>query len=92
MRRSRQRPSKANKIPSKRLNQPKYVFLRLITKVHQPCQREENKRQRKPKGQSRMDNPQKLVTLGAQDLRPGRTKQKPQHNMCCIPLNANKHK
>ena len=25
------------------------------------------KRQRKPKGQSRMDNPEKLVTLGTQD-------------------------
>ena len=41
---SRKRPSKINKIPSKRLKQPKYVFLRLITKVHQPCQRVENKR------------------------------------------------
>ena len=41
---SRKRPSKINKIPSKRIKQPKYVFLRLITKVHQPCQRVENKR------------------------------------------------
>jgi hypothetical protein len=41
---SRKRPSKINKIPSKRIKQPTYVFLRLITKVHQPCQRVENKR------------------------------------------------
>ena len=41
---SRKRPSKINKIPSKRIKQPKYVFIRLITKVHQPCQRVENKR------------------------------------------------
>jgi hypothetical protein len=41
---SRKRPSKINTIPSKRIKQPKYVFLRLITKVHQPCQRVENKR------------------------------------------------
>ena len=27
----------------------------------------ENKRQRKPKGQSRMDNPETLATLGTQD-------------------------
>ena len=26
-----------------------------------------NKRQRKPKGQSRMDNPEKLVTFGTQN-------------------------
>jgi len=26
-----------------------------------------NKRERKPKGQSRMDNPEKLATLGTQD-------------------------
>ena len=41
---SRKRPSKINKIPSKRIKQPKYVFLRLHSKVHQPCQRVEIKR------------------------------------------------
>jgi hypothetical protein len=41
---SRKRPSKINKIPSKRIKQPTYVFLRLITKVHQPCKIVENKR------------------------------------------------
>ena len=41
---SRKRTSKVNKIPSKRLKQPKYVFLRFITQVHQPCLRVENKR------------------------------------------------
>ena len=47
-----------------------------------------NKRLKKPKGQSRMDNPQKLATLGAQDtrrywahntLQRQTTKHKPQH-------------
>ena len=71
----RKRPSKINTIPSKRIKQPKYVFLRLITKVHQPCQRVEHKRQRKQKGQSRIDNPQKLATLGTQDTRRRRTQQ-----------------
>ena len=78
------RPSKINKIPSKRLKQPKYVFIRLITKVHQPCQREENKRQRKQKGQSRIDNPQKLATLGKQNTRRRRAQQTIQHNISWI--------
>ena len=30
-----------------------------------------NKRQRKPKGQIRIDNPEKLATLGTQDTRRG---------------------
>ena len=89
---SRKRPSKINTIPRKRLKQPKYVFLRLITKVHQPCQRVEHKRQRKQKGQSRIDNPQKLATLGTQDTRRTRAQQTTQHNMCWIPLYAKKHK
>jgi hypothetical protein len=39
--------------------------------------------QRKPKGQSRMDNPKKLARLGTQDTRRRQTKQKPtQHDMC----------
>ena len=33
--------------------------------------------QRKPKGQSKMDNPEKLVTLGTQDT--GRKQNKKQH-------------
>ena len=33
-----------------------------------------------------MDNPKKLAT------RPSKTKEETQHNMCCIPLCANKHK
>ena len=49
-----------------------------------------NKRQRKPKGQSRMDNPEKLAKLAAQNRR--QTKHKTQHNMCWTPLYTNKHK
>ena len=45
-----------------------------------------NKRQRKPKGQSNMNNPEK----------PGhktkKNKTKTQHNMCWTPLYVNKHK
>ena len=37
------------------------------------------KRQRKSDGQSRMDNPRKLSTLGTQDTRWRQTKQKTQH-------------
>ena len=77
---SRKRPSKINKIPSKRIKQPTYVFLRLITKVHQPCQRVENKCQRKQKGQSRIDNPQKLATLGTQNEH----EHSKQHNTICV--------
>ena len=76
---SRKRPSKINKISNKRIKQPKYVFRRLITKVHQPCQRVENKRLRKQKGQSRIDNPQKLATLGTQDEH----EHSKQHNTIC---------
>ena len=43
-----------------------------------------NKRQRIPKGQSRMDNPEKLATLGTQD-----TKRNTQHNMCKISIGGN---
>ena len=38
-----------------------------------------NKRQRKPKGKSRMYNPEKLSTLGTQETMTKRTKQKTQH-------------
>ena len=34
-----------------------------------------NKRERKPKGQSRMDNPEKLATLGTQDTGQRQTQQ-----------------
>ena len=43
-------------------------------------------------GQSRMDNPEKLATLGTQDTRLRQTKQKTQHNMCWTVLYSNKHK
>jgi hypothetical protein len=41
-----------------------------------------NKRQRILKGQSKMDNPEKLETLGKQDTRRRQTKQK--HNTICV--------
>ena len=50
-----------------------------------------NKRHRKPKGQSRMDNPEKLAILGTQYTKRRQTKQK-KHFMCWTPLCANKHK
>ena len=37
-----------------------------------------NKRQRKPKGQSRMDNPEKLVTFGTQNTGRRQKKKKKQ--------------
>ena len=77
---SRNRPLKINKIPSKIIKQPKYVFRRLITKVHQPCQRVEHRRYIKQKGQSRMDNPQKLATLGTRDEH----EHSKQHNTICV--------
>jgi hypothetical protein len=42
----------------------------------------QNKRLRIPKRQSRMDNPEKLATLGTQNTRRRQSKQKPQCIMC----------
>jgi len=39
-----------------------------------------NKRERKPKGQSRMDNPEKLAIFGTQD----EDKQSKKHNTTCV--------
>ena len=39
----------------------------------------------KLKGQSRMDNSEKLATLATQDARRRQTKQKTLHNMCWTP-------
>ena len=42
-----------------------------------------NNRQRQAKGKSRIDNPEKLATLGTQDIGRRQAKQKrTQHNMC----------
>ena len=49
----------------------------------------ENKGQRIPKGQSKMDNSKKLATYGTQDEE---NKTKTEHNMCWTPLYVNKHK
>ena len=46
-----------------------------------------NKRQRIPKGQSQLDNPEKLVTYGTQD---DVKQNKAQYNMYWTPLYANK--
>ena len=51
-------------------------------------QKEVNKRQRTPKGQSKMDNPKKLTTNGTQD----EEEEKTQCHMCWTPLCTNKHK
>ena len=48
-----------------------------------------NKRQRIQKGQSKMDNPEKLAT---QDTQVKEKQKKTQHNMCLTTLYANKHK
>jgi hypothetical protein len=42
-----------------------------------------NKRHRKPKGQSRMDNPEKLAILGTQNTGRRQTKQR-KHNTSCV--------
>ena len=49
-----------------------------------------NKRQRTQKGQSIMDNPQKLATQSTQDE--AKKAKKTQHNMCWTLLFGNKHK
>ena len=48
-----------------------------------------NKRQKIPKGQSEMDNPEKLATQGTQDDDKQNTTQ---YNMCWTLLCANKQK
>ena len=42
------------------------------------------------KGQSKMDNPEKLATSGTQDE--DKQNKKTPHNMCWTPLYTNKHK
>jgi len=48
------------------------------------------KRDRIPKGQSKMDNPEKLATYREHKTKKNKTKT--QHNMCWTPLCTNKHK
>ena len=50
------------------------------------------KPERKPKVQSRMDNPEKQATLRTQDTRGRKTNPKSQCNICWIPLCVNRHK
>ena len=47
------------------------------------------KRQRTPKGHSKIDNTEKLTTYSTQDQE---KQNKTQHNMCWTPLYVNKHK
>ena len=49
-----------------------------------------NNCQRIPKGQSQMDNPEKLATYRVHKRKANKTQT--QHNMCWTPLYANKHK
>ena len=51
-----------------------------------------NKRQRIPKGQSNMDNPEKLAAYKCSVHKTKKNKTKTQHNMCWTPLHVNKHK
>ena len=48
-----------------------------------------DKRQRIPKGQSTFENPEEQVIYGTQNEE---KQNKEQHDMCWIPLCANKHK
>ena len=43
-----------------------------------------NKRQRDPKGQSRMDNPEKLVTLSTKTQDEEQNKMRKKHNRICV--------
>ena len=49
-----------------------------------------NKRQKKPKVQSKIDNSQKLATQGTQDEE--KRKKQTQNNVCWAPIYSNKHK
>ena len=51
-----------------------------------------NKRWRIPKGELKVDNPEKLATLDTQNTRRRQEKRKAQHNMCWTPQCAKKHK
>ena len=61
-----------------------------------------NKRQRKPKGQYKTENTEKLATQGTKKAattknnkrneKTKKNKSKTQHNMCWTPLYTNKHK
>ena len=60
----------------------------MLTKILLPML---NKRQKIPKGQSKMDNPETLAIQGTQDEE-NQSKNTTKHNMCQTPLCANKHK
>ena len=87
---SRKRPSKVNKISSKRLKQPKYVFVRLIN---------HDKEQKINVGENRRDNQEWTIHRNwhhwahtTQDTRRGRAKETTQHNIMLATLHTNKHK
>ena len=73
-------PYDSNHIPTLLIPGDEYECYRWRGGVKLLTKHKNNKRQRKPKGQSKMGNPGKLATLGIQD----EDKQNKKHNIRCV--------